>query len=152
MSETLKQFNEDFNLKDWLEGQWLLKRTVTESSSQKKIGEMTGDVKWEFIDSQNLAYHESGILRNANYQGPFYQGYRFYFPSSYQTDVFFSDNRFFCSLFLKNNNPCYVKYYCKQDIYAGSFKILSETEFLILWSIFGPRKGYWIESSLKRCS
>ncbi len=134
-------------LESFLQGQWTLTRHMDNGRNQE-TGKMVGQVEFTLYGSW-LLYREEGIVSMQNYQGPFFQEYKYYFPTPNQANICFSDEQFFHTLDL-SSGYCKVQHVCGQDNYQGIFKVLSPKQLKINWQIRGPCKDMRVETLITK--
>ncbi len=81
------------SLKEFLQGDWRLRRTVSDLCNGD-VATMSGIASFK-EHQQGLWYREQGQLTLFGYSGPFFQEYLYRFPAPHRADVCFPDGRLF---------------------------------------------------------
>ena len=129
------------HLLERLVGRWHLKRTYDNGSILIGTALITKKSELKFD------YHEQGVITLNN--GKQLQSSRKYIykPSSSGFDIYFYENpdELFQNIVLKDKNgTLYAEatHFCVKDVYASSYKFITNQQFEINHVVRGPKKSY----------
>ena len=135
------------NLKDFLEGAWLLTRRLRDRRAGTR-GTLEGKAVFE-AEGDGLVYRETGVLRLADGAFRADRVYRYRFPAPHCAEVAFDDGSLFHLLDLSSGR-CAVEHLCGADIYRGRYTVTGCSEWQVDWQVAGPRKDQFLESRYRR--
>ena len=129
------------DLRAFLTGTWRIARTVEDARSGQDGG-FEGTAVFAPLPDGGLLLTESGTMRLGGYSGPAEQTYRYAFPEGPgRAQVFRHDGMPFHELDLTTGSADAV-HLCGADLYRGSFRVERHDEWVVEWSVNGPRKDY----------
>ena len=139
------------DLRAFLTGTWRIARTVKDARSGQDGG-FDGTAVFAPLPDGGLLLTESGTMRLGGYSGPAEQTYRYAFPDGPgRAEVFRHDGTPFHDLDLTAGSAEAV-HHCGADLYRGTFRVTGPEEWVVEWSVGGPRKDYHMVTRYCRVS
>ncbi|TXR54685.1 DUF6314 family protein [Reinekea thalattae] len=135
---------------DYFLGSWKVKRSIT------GFGEISGDARFRVNqdDPDVLDFNEAMILPNSDKANAF-RSYQYRIQKN-GFDIFFSDGpdngKLFLSFSFNKESTLTSHHLCIKDHYDARFQFNSENNFVLSFSVVGPKKDYQIHSTFHRDS
>ncbi len=144
------QTQDFFNI---LPGHWHYIRSITNYKDLSLSGDGTGNCEFVSVCDNDLLYLESGTFNTKDgCQLKTFNSYFYVFNgvSNNLEKYFVAGQNTKGDLFyiLSDNNT--ASHLCGNDTYKASYKVLSESAFVITYSVKGPRKDYILSTTFTR--
>lgn len=136
------QAKELFNM---LPGKWQYSRKVTNHKDPSLSGEGHGKCEFVSVDEYDLLYAETGTFNTENgHPLKTFNSYFYVFNANTSTleKHFVNDTNTKGKLFYILSEDKTASHLCGQDTYKASYEVSKPSEFIITYSVAGPRKDY----------
>lgn len=138
------QSKNHLQLYDYFVGQWSISRLI-QDTLEDQSGNMEGIVTFHPLSQTLLHYEEKGQFRlnDQSFDVFRHYGYEFF---EFHLAIYFVRNleerRFdpFCQLTFDENGWAKTHHPCRDDLYQGTFELISENQFKTTWLVNGPEK------------
>lgn len=140
------QAKELFNI---LPGKWQYSRKVTNNQDPSLSGEGYGKCEFVSVGENDLLYAETGVFKTHNGgQLKTFNSYFYVFNATNNSleKHFVNDTNTKGKLFYILSDDKTASHLCGQDTYKAIYEVSGHSEFIITYSVAGPRKDYLLRT------